>query len=346
MSVLKDKELFTSIDNSELFNLYFLYGRERYFLNEAVKRIKNKALNGGDESFNLSVFEEEKPNMSKVYDAVEALPVFASVKCVILKGIDIQKLSASDLQALTDIAQNVPDSTVLIIVPIFDGEKNLSQKAKKIADIASKNGALCEFDYLSRSTLKSYLAKMAKKQGSLLSENTADFLIERCGEDCATLLSELSKLTSFKPGLEITKEDIIACCAESLDFSAFDMTKSIIKKDFSKAHLILSKLISQRAEPTMIIGALSTVFTDLYRAKCAKLKNKDNRDMVSDFKYPKYKEKSLYYTFKDAASVSEKQLCAYIEAIFETDILLKSSSLDSEFLLQEMLFKMQNASLN
>ena len=154
-------------------------------------------------------------------------------------------------------------------------------------DAFKKHGTLCEFAHKDRTTLKRALCERAAKQYISLDMATADWLVERCGTDYASLIHEIDKLCAYVRSGEITKQDIDLCCIPSIESSAFDLAKSVLSANYDRAFSILDNLFFLRQEPVAILGALSMTFADLYRAKCALAAGVTADQTASDFSYPK-----------------------------------------------------------
>ena len=129
---------------------------------------------------------------------------------------------------------------------------------------------MTEFKFLSQSQLEKVLLDTAAKSGCKLSPYLACYLIDRCGDSLSVLLTEMEKLCCFVGDGEITKENVDMLTAKTVESSAFDLAKAILKREYERSFHILSELLYQRLEPLAIMGALNMSFSDLYKAAMPK----------------------------------------------------------------------------
>lgn len=339
---LKDTELFTKL-KSGASGAYYLYGPETAFTLSALKRIESRTDTGAFGAFNSVRFDGTKLDIDALAEACEALPMMAAQKCVVVRDLNADKLSAGALDTLIAVVKELPDTTVLVVcntVEQFEPKK-ISAKNKKLMDAFKKHGVLCEFAHKDRASLKRALCERAKKQYIELDMMTAECLIDRCGTDYATLINELDKLCAYVQTGEITARHIADCCVVSVEASAFELAKSILSGHYDRAFSILDDLFSLRQEPVSIVGALSTAFADLYRAKCAIAAGVSADQTASDFSYPKNRLFAVKNARRDASRFSAEQLRGCIHVLFETDLTLKSSRIPPRLALEQMLGEMR-----
>ena len=348
MPAVKDSELLKQLKNGVPSGAYYLYGPETAFSLSALKRMEQRADTGSFDTFNRIRFDGAKLDIDALAEACDALPMMAAQKCVVIRDLNADKLSTGTLERLISIIKDLSGSTVLIIcntVEQFDSKK-ISSKNKKLMDAFKKHGTLCEFAHKDRTTLKRALCERAAKQYISLDMATADWLVERCGTDYASLIHEIDKLCAYVRSGEITKQDIDLCCIPSIESSAFDLAKSVLSANYDRAFSILDNLFFLRQEPVAILGALSMTFADLYRAKCALAAGVTADQTASDFSYPKNRLFAVKNARRDAARFSSAQIRGCIHALYRADLALKSSRTPPRLVLEQMLGEMRLVSSN
>lgn len=356
---MTDVEFFKTVKQGNLSNLYFLYGTESYFVKKARDLIISLTVSAGARDFNLITFDfekGEKADFNALVDAIESFPMPVmspgflgeQKKCVIVKNCDYDKLLKADfekmLSIIADMEQN--DTTVLVLCQTnatVDMKK--SAKYKKLAEEVSRLGIACEFPQKDKLTLKRALCEKARKENVNMDMDVADALIARTSQSYSVLENEMQKLIAYarETNGEITLQFVDLCTIPSIEASAFDLAKLILKNQYEAAFLKLSDLFFLRQEAVAVLSALSMAFSDIYRAFCANQAGKKPDDVTLDFAYSKNRLFAVRNAFSDVRSFKPNQIHACIRALFEADLQLKSSKLNDRLILEQMLFKMQIA---
>lgn len=327
--------------------MYFLYGQEKYFSSQAVIQIRKAVVEESFAGFNLNKISGDKLNLSEFEDMTDALPMMADKRCIIIKDLDLEKLVKADFDKFLEIVKNISPTTVFVLyqdlIPV-DFKK--SSKYKKLGELIAKNGVVCDFALKDKSTLKRMLCARAQKAYVELDMKTAELLIDRCSSSYMLLINELDKLISYVGEGEITKAHIEECSIKSIDASAFDLAKGVLSGNFNRAYLLLDELLYLRQEPVAILSALAMAFADIYRAKCGVAASKSVDELTVDFNYPKNRQFAIKNAIRDVRSFSMEQIRRCINALYDADILLKSSKLENRLILEQMLGKMLLMSIN
>lgn len=343
MPTVIDEKLFTSIKQNNIDNMYFLFGQDSYFVGIAVKQIIEKTVPKQFQSFNLNTYVRDKFSYNDVYSSVEALPMMAEKRCVVIQDVDIDKLKKEEFDQLIDIVSFQNESTVLIICDTTNTIEMKSARIKKLVKLIEPIGVVCNFKFKDKPTLKRALCSRAKKENILLDMLVADILVEQSASDYASLINELDKLIAYTKALgemTIKKEYISQCTTFLVSSTAFDLSKAILNRKYDRAFSLLDELFFQRVEPLSILGALNMCFIDLYRAKCAMSARKSTEEMTVDFAYPANRKFAVKNAYRDVSSFSIEALRRCITALAKADINLKSSKLDNRIILEQMIGNM------
>ena len=108
-----------------------------------------------------------------------------------------------------------------------------------------------------------------------MSNDTAKYLISISGNDMKILLNELDKLSYYAKGGEITKEIIDNMATKCLQARIYDLSKYVVAGKSGMAYDVLNVLFEMKEEPIIILSAISGVYVDMYRVKCAKVQDLD-----------------------------------------------------------------------
>ncbi len=341
MAVLSNAELSKSLRQGELFPVYFLYGEETWQMEKCLAAIIKKTVGRDSSCFNLQQFDGSRASIAEILDAAEAYPVMANKKCVTVGDLNIEKLADKDYNLLKELIKDPPETTVLVLYH-FSLEINpkKSNKYKTLIGLIEKSGCVGNFDFLTHAQLEKLLVETAAKSGCTLSGYLAGYLIDRCGDSLAVLMTEIEKLCCFTDdGGEISKEAVDALTAKSMDASAFDLSKAILKQEYGRAFHILSELFDQQLEPLAILGALNVSFAAIYKSAAARTEQVQMSTVIADFGY-KGREFQIRNAFRDCSSFSIRQIRQCIAILAEADRKLKSSRIDQQTLLEFTLTQM------
>ncbi len=339
MAKLSQAQLRGNIRNRNFGNLYFIFGTEKYLVEYYTKELVRGVLGKNFSDFNYQKLSENNISLENISDAIEVLPVMAEKRCVEVSDLDIDKLSQSDFKNLKALVSDLPETTVLIISQSSIVNDLKKSKFVSFIKLIDKFGFLVELNNLDRLSLQKQLVKWAKDLSCDLSENNAQKIIDRCTEDLFMLRNEMEKLCAFVDGGEITENDISMIVIEQSEANIFEITKAISNGDTSKALDVLDILLYKKEEPIAILSLLSSVYVDVYRVKSAINSGYLTSDVSANFDY-KRKEFRLNIAKRLAKNFSFEDLKKCINMIVETDFKLKSSSINSRILLEELISKL------
>lgn len=347
MGYLSDEDIFKNIKANMIANVYFLYGQEKYFLEQAFLQIRKKVLDKASESFNYNMVNGEKLDLSELEDMTDALPLMAEKRLIALRDVDVDKLSKGDWAKLLELLSNISDTTVFVLYQATIAvDMKKSSRYKKLAELFAKEGVTCEFKPKDMGTLKRRLCERAKKANLEMEMSTAEYLIDKCSNSYIQLINEVDKLISYVGEGEITKKHVDESAIKSIASSSFDLAKSVLSNNFDRAYTLLDELIFQRLEGVAIVAALTMSFSDIYRAKCGRIAAKSIDDIAEDFKYPKNRTFAVKNAMRDVTSFSIEHIRFCIQALYVADLQLKSSKLDNRLIMEQMLGKMLLMSIN
>lgn len=341
MPELTDVALMKNIRQGQIDPVYFFYGKELLLLQKALSALIKKVVSPGMESFNLQKFDSDKTTVEEIENAAEALPVMAQRKCVVVQNLNVEKLAAAQSDKLKALLKDPPPATVLVFVITAFEVNPKNAKVKAFSTAVSKMGSVVDFSLKDKSTLVKALCEHAAKRGASLSPANASRLIERCGQSLTSLYNEVDKLCDFAgEGSEITAAHIDQSVVQTVDSSAFDLAKAVLRGQSDRALSLLGELFYQKIEPVVILGALNMSMIDLYRAKTAAAAGKKSPEILADFGYKKNVEFRVRNALNDSSKMSMSHLRACIQALYQTDAALKSTGADGRILLEELVVAM------
>ena len=322
-------------------SLYFIYGDESYLSVFYANSLASSITDTSGMSFNYYYFDSETVNFDSVYEACETLPVMSDRVCIFVKDFNFVKASADELKEYTDYFENLPDTATLIfLMSSVEVDVKQNPKWKTVIDTVNKNGVVFSLAKRSDNAVADLLVRSAGKRGSAITKENAEYFISVVGNEMNVLLNEFDKICAYAFGKEITKELIDDIAIKSVEASVFDLTTAVNSGKNDRAFEILSQLIKEKTEPTLIIGTLAFSYVDIYRAKAAQQQRMGYNEYLKAFSSYKGKSFRLDKAAKSAEKLSMKQVKQLLDAVSEADIKIKSFSTNNNIILEELLAKL------
>ena len=340
MPDIGEVELKKQIQAGELAPVYLLYGDEQMLKKHYSQKLFSKAVPKGMEQFNQMQFYWKDTSIDEIVDAVETLPVMAEKRSVLLVDLDAESLKAADQDKLAKLHKDPPHTCVFIIrLDAVQCNPKKSSKWRSLIKKIDAVGCSIQLDHRDMASLSKLLCSSALKRGCTLSPHVARYLVELCGNDLQVLSGELDKVCSMLGEGEITRRDIDAVAIPTLESTVFDLSRSITKRDITKAFSILDTLLNQKEEPVAILSVLCMSVVDLYRAKVASLGGIRAEDLAKDFNY-RGKEFRLRNAARDASRLDIERLREQLDLLYEADCKLKGSRVDSRVVLEQTIVQL------
>lgn len=329
------------IKSAQKARIYFVYGDENYLVNHYASSLAESVADTSGMSFNYYYFDSDTVSFDAVYEACETFPVMSDNVCVFVKDFPFTKTDKDTLEQYLEYLPNVPDTAVLIFhMSSIEVDVKKEQKWNTIISVFDKNGAVLCVNKRTESEIVSLIKRSVKSRNSVISDENAEYFLSIVGSEMNMMRNELDKLCSYAGGKEITKDMIDGIAVKSTEASVFELTEAINGQKSDRAFEILSYLIKEKTDPTIILGTIAFGYTDIYRAKLSE----ENRSYLNDYlgSFSGYKNK--LYRLNKAATAAKKlsltQIKEIIEAVSQADIKLKSFSADNYVILEELVARL------
>ena len=222
-----------------------LSGDNGFLLNQELKSMTDDfEKNHGD----LAVvrLDASEAEYSKLHEALTSLPFLVEKKLTIIYNPGANKEFCEKLETLLS---EVPDTNeVIFFEPKFD-------KRQAYFKLLSKKTVFKNFDSMDFNKLQKWIVEYADKQGSKISNNDAQYLIERLGSNQMLLANELDKLVLYSSTID--REVINLLTEPSLQSSTFELLEAVFAKKPKKAIDLYKEQRLQKVEPQVIIGLIT-----------------------------------------------------------------------------------------
>lgn len=333
-----EKELRQDL-KGQLRPVYVLYGEESYLTAHYADAIAKAAVPEDMGGFNMVKFDGETATLDQIEEAIDALPLMAERKCVVVRDLDFT--AGDTAERLLPLIEDPPETTVTVLMYLqLQPQPRKNAKWKALLDAANKNGATVNFAKKTATELAAALCARAARNNCVLSSANATLLVQQVGEDMLLLGNELDKLAAIADGGEITAALIARAATKNLEAKVFDLSKAILRHKCDEAYGLLNTLLQQKEDPIAILAVLTNAYVDMYRMKVAVAAVKSADTVAQTFSAYKGKEFRLRYASQDAARLSVQQLRQKLEVLAAADTLLKSSRALPRFVLEQTIAKL------
>ena len=229
---LSHKDIINHIKNNQTRSFYFLHGEEPYYLEFIEKEFVDKLLNESEKEFDFEVFYGKDCELNTVLNSAKQFPLIGSKRLVILK--EAQHIKKWDELAL--YLENPVKSTVLLIV--YKDGKLHQATVNKLAKIYPE-GVFYLSKKLYDNQIPAWIEDISKEYNCKIEPTAAVLFADYLGNDLNKIANELNKLCiNLKPGSLITSEVIEKNIGISKEYSVFEFTSAVARREIDKANKI------------------------------------------------------------------------------------------------------------
>ena len=290
---------------------YLIQGEDILLYDKALELIK-KACHIELEEFNFTKFDDDNFKTDVVMDTLETLPFVGEKKIVLLKNLT--KIPEDFKKKLNAYLKAPQPSTCLVIFDFFNNFNFIiSEKvsAKRLDEVSL--GKIVE-------------AELEKAGKSIQKEATA-LLLSYCCDYYSLIANELEKLKNIDNDV-ITKKDIENMVTKETEFSVFELSEALSKKDANKA----VELLSLMEKDTKTFSLILNHFRRMFFVAISKESDIELSKLLSVKEYAITKARALGKNF------SKIQLKNIYELLSEVDFYIKNGQMQVENALYYLIF--------
>lgn len=311
--------------------VYFLCGPEDY-LRECFLDELRKCCGVTEEDFGYQRLNGPSLDVSRLEQAVDALPFFARRSLVEVRDWDLAKIRDADCKRLKALVEDVPDYCTLAFVYAAENEPDGRSAAVKAV---KKAGCTLEFTPQEQGALVRWVQKRFAGLGKQIAPAEAQYLIFLCGSGMSRLIPEIEKAAAYAPGDTVTREHIDATADRIPEANIFTMTDLLAQRRYDDAAGLLGDLLAdKRNHPIQINALIGQQMRRMYALKAGQAAGRSRSDIMElcglrfDFLYDKLSAA--------AKPFSLEQLGAFVSLSAEYDFRMKSTGQDAGLLLREL----------
>ena len=332
------KQLKTDLANGTVGSLYVFYGEEGYLKRHYLNQLK-ELCGGPFEAFNNITLDGEQVSVQALTDAVDSIPMGSEKKLVVVRDYKLMQPTGDLKEFLPQLLSELPEYICLVFY--FDTVEFKPDKRLNLWKILEANGQVIEFAQSSAASLIPWIKRHFYEHGKMIETPECEYLLFLCGSSMENLLTEIAKISAGTPGERIDKGDIDALGSRVLEATVFELTDSIMERQYSKGLLILRDLFDMKQEPVAVLAAITKQMHRLYGVKLAVEKGKGESEIAQILGF-----KSAYPARRliQSAKRCTKEFLRWAQEIcLETDLALKSNLPDPQRSLELLLLRFSEA---
>ena len=339
MSEITYQKLKESLKSNDISPVYFLDG-DQELVTELEKEIIDKILNKKYTDFDLNIFNSDNLSCDELSVALQTFPMTTNKKCVVVHDICWETLPVEESEKLLEIFIDIPDFCVLIITQVspvigtknsnkLNKLKNLIKKSKDFVYTRVEQKDICIEKQLILWAKENYKKELSPENSLIIKKICSDFTVLQ-------IKNELKKICEYEKTSQITEDSIKIICANNPKSNVFEMSKNLFSGDISKCLELLNIMFDQNEDVFGVINILTNDFVDVLRVKILLENNIETTKLLEFFDYAR-KEFRIKIALQRAKKITKTKLKNSLKILINTDLKLKSSTIDSQTVLSELL---------
>lgn len=269
-------QLSTAFRHKNFKPLYFLYGSERFLMDEVQAELLEHALAPHERDFNLDIVYGADVQAPAVLALCASFPIMSERRVVIVR--DFEKLKDNHLFT-TYAAQPNPTALVLLVC---GSKPNLATNPYRAL---KKHAAWGEFKTLYDNQMPGWIKSRVESKGHQMEPQAVQMLADYVGTSLRSAVAEIDKLITYVGERKrLTADDVVEASGQTRDFNVFELQKAIGEARYPDAlHIterLLQKSSSTRGEALMVISVLTGYFTKLWKLTVCQTKRMPKAEMA------------------------------------------------------------------
>jgi len=312
--------------------MYLFYGEEPFFIELLKNELVAKYVSTQDRDFNYTSLHGPEITELQLLDAINEFPMMAERRYVICTSFD--KMEVGDGKYLTKFFENPVQSTV------FVATAGKIDKRLSLYKTLIKNSLNVESKRLYENQIPQFVRARTRSRGYQIELEASEILFGYLGTNLKELDSAIDKLITYLgPDKKvIDSKTIVETIGLFREFSAFELGKAIVAKDFRNAYKIGNYLIEKGNRLFAIIPGVYYQINKMWQIAYYVQNNKSDSVLAKELKIPPFFVKQEK---KIATNVSNKQYRSIMLILTEGDLRAKSTSISDRANFERIILEIQ-----
>jgi DNA polymerase-3 subunit delta len=324
---MKANDFFREVRRGNLYPLYYFWGPEKWLIDEAVKRIEEKALVPATRDFNREILEAGETSAESILASLQAFPVRSPRRLVIIRQAD--QSWKGNPQPFLDYFQNPNPQTCAV----FIGER--ADLRTKFFEALEKKGIVVPFYPPFEKELSRWIHTQSEALGFSLTEDAVTLLVERVGANLREIQVELQKLALGKAsGKRVEEKEVRALTEDTRSESPFEFPLAVGRLTAREPLRLLHKILQQGESPVLLFSLLVRQLRLVRRARNLRTEGLGKKEIEGKLRIHPRNADSFW---RQAEALSSPLLESLWKGTLKADQRLKGSRADKKLLLEEYL---------
>lgn len=320
---------------------YLFMGKEKYLMEDLVKKTVNKYINPSFLDLNYSKLEGKDIDLEDLISTCETLPFMSEKRLVVVNNISAFISNIDTKQdKLYEYLNNTGDFLILILV---DSENQL-KKNMKIYKYFNKKNTYVDFDKLYGANLNKWIEKIVSHSGKKITMSNINYFTQKSSYTSKNvdvslyeLRNELNKVIDYASNIEITKQDIDAVLIDPIDTNIFELLDSITRLDVNRALNLFDEMYMSNEPVQRIFFMITRQIRLIYGYKLYMKKGYSpsliqKKLKIGSFEFNKIKNQSKNF--------SNDRLLLIMNELLIMDIKMKTTQSNDKLLMEMFIVKL------
>jgi DNA polymerase-3 subunit delta len=307
--------------------LTVLCGDDLYHLDRAQRSLLEALTEGDDSEFGLSVFGEDKTDLSVVVSAARSVGMFSPRRVVFVSNVTSLEGEPETIQAYAEAPP--PQSYLIVRAPALDRRRKLHQ-------VLAKSGRLLKFESGNPAYGRGErdLIAMAREKELEVDSAAAGFLYQLAGGDLYRLSNELDKIRAWlgDGNRRVTPEVVREVASSGGLLSGWEVADAVLRRDRPAALVAARKLVDAGDEPIRVVGGLAWRARVMLQARAMLDEGKSPGEVVKATRAFYYRDALL----QGVARYTMDELLRFPATLLVADKTLKSRSIHPRAVLENL----------
>ena len=275
--------------------------------------------------------------LEQVEQRLGTASLFGAGTLVVLRQPGLLLREASARQRLTGLLSNVAPGNALCLLELLPSAAKPPAHSAQLRELVDRAGGQTrEFPALSRERMEGFLARRASELGVTLAPGAARLLAERVGayvretdvdrrRQSELANAELEKLALYRPGGQLTREDVAALVSEAVPGSAWAFLDAVGGRRSAEASALLNRLLGEATPLPVLIAQLHRRLRELIVVREHLSAGTKPAELVRVLKMQPFRAQKLA---EQARAWSPEELDACFHGLLELDLLSKGITAD------------------
>jgi DNA polymerase-3 subunit delta len=309
--------------------VYLLLGDQDLLRELAAGKLQTAVVGDAPSPFHFERFDGEAGDASRILMSANMMPLLGGRRLILVKRASRLIETEASLSAYVE---NPNPATVLVL----DLDKKPDGRRKGWKDL-EKNAVVVACDAPDPWQLQDWVAEEGKARGLKLGREEVRYLVTEVGSDLRRLSNELEKLSLYASGDRLDVETVAEVLGRGRAQSVFKFTDAVASGDARSALRQLGRLLEEGEAPLRILALLDRLVGQLRIAKDAQASGRKDSSLAALLGAPPTAAKAIG---ESARRLSREFLKRAVDALADTDRLLKSSRLPHRVVMEGLVLEL------